>query len=82
MTLNSLEVTKCCKKNYSIFAFCLQIFQYFIFYIFRIIFGRTCYGTTVYAHRVDIIIIIYVLLFDFTHISRSENLTSCMHAQV
>ena len=50
MTLNSLEVTKCCKNRFILFLLlCDQIFLIFTFFIFRIIFGRTCYGTTVVA---------------------------------
>ena len=41
MTLSSLEVTN------SIFVFMSSNFQILFFLIFRIIFGRTCYGTTV-----------------------------------
>jgi hypothetical protein len=48
MTLNSLEVTKCCKNYFILFSFfSLQIFIIFYFFIFRIVFGQTCYGTTV-----------------------------------
>ena len=51
MTLNSLEVTKCCKKYFILFLFlCLQNILIFTFFIFRIVFGRTCYGTTVDRH--------------------------------
>ena len=51
MTLNGLETPKYC-KNYFIpifFSFfCLHYFIFFTcFFIFRIIFGRTSYGTTV-----------------------------------
>jgi hypothetical protein len=48
MTLNSLEVTKCGKKQFILFSFlCLQNFLFFTFFIFRIIFARTSYATTV-----------------------------------
>ena len=50
MTLNSLEVKNVAKTIYFLILYiCLQIFQIFTFFIFRIIFGRTCYGTTVLA---------------------------------
>ena len=52
MTLNIFEVTNVAKLIYSIFVFCLQFFLIFMFFIFRIIFGQTCYGTTVTKRRV------------------------------
>ena len=51
MTLNGLETTKYCKKNNLFYFFCLHNFMIFTFYIFRIVFGRTCYGTTVDSGR-------------------------------
>ena len=48
MTLNSLEVTKCCKNEFILFLFFnLHNFLIFMSFIFRIIFERTCYGTRV-----------------------------------
>ena len=47
MTLNSLEVTKCCKNYFFLFFSIFNFFYFLRFFIFRIIFGRTCYGTTV-----------------------------------
>jgi hypothetical protein len=49
MILNSLGVTKFCKNYFILFSFiCLQNFIIFTFFTFRIIFGQTCYGTTVH----------------------------------
>ena len=48
MSLNSLEVKKCCKNYFILFCFvCLQNFIFLMFFICRIIFGQTCYGNTV-----------------------------------
>ena len=48
ITSNSLEITKCYKnKSIPFLFFCLQNFLIFTFFYFRIIFGRTCYGSTV-----------------------------------
>jgi hypothetical protein len=48
MTLNSLEVTECGKNYFILFSLLyLQNFIICTFSIFIIIFGRTCYGTTV-----------------------------------
>jgi hypothetical protein len=47
MTLNSLEVTKCCKNWYILLLFFYLYNYYFYVFIFIIICGRTCYGTTV-----------------------------------
>ena len=53
MTLSGLEIKNTAKTN--LFYFCFFVFIMFYFYvfflIFRIIFGRTCYGTTVYIER-------------------------------
>ena len=46
MTLNGLETPKHCKTN--LFYFRFSIFIIFSFFVFRIIFERTSYGTTVY----------------------------------
>ena len=42
------------KLIYSIFIFCLHNFLIFTFFIFRIIFERTCYGTTVVCDSVSV----------------------------
>ena len=53
MTLNSLEVTKCCKNQFIPFLFFWSsIFFYFLrlfYFIFRIIYARTSYAATVGA---------------------------------
>ena len=49
MTVNSLEVTKCCKNDFILFF----MFSNFYVFIFRNIFGRTCYGTTVFVISLD-----------------------------
>ena len=50
MTLNGLEIKNILQKLiYSSFFFRLHNSLIFTFLIFRIVFGRTCYGTTVEA---------------------------------
>ena len=53
MTLNSLEVTKCCKKLFYFIFECLHKFLFFTFSILIIIFGQTCYGTTVPYNNIE-----------------------------
>ena len=49
MTLNGLEIKKYCKNSFILFLFfSLHNFLIFCNFIFRIIFGRFCYGTTVH----------------------------------
>ena len=50
MTLNSLEVMLQ-KLVYSIFVFLSSNFYNIYIFIFRIVFGRTCYGTTVVPEK-------------------------------
>ena len=47
MTLYGLEITNIAKKIIVFLFFYLHYFLFFKLCIFRIIYGRTCYGTTV-----------------------------------
>ena len=49
VTLNGLETPKDCKNYFILFSFfCLHNVVFFAFFIFRIIFEQTSYGTTVH----------------------------------
>ena len=47
MTLNSLEVTNYCKNLFIHLFIAFIILYFYVFIYFIIIFGQTCYGTTV-----------------------------------